>query len=218
MKKQDRIYPRTAVALQRKYGKKVTEGAETAVAARQEAEQAAEVAQTAAQNASKSAQAVAEMESKLDLTLKVNENGEVISEINGVANVIKFLANCISIQSDKFKLTEDGSVEINGGSIVLAMKDGETVTGYVKIGEKFARLSVDSTDYAFGSGCSLGLLANAVCFSAGGAENVSLPIQFSYVNGEYRFGLVGDWYIERGTVHLANKIKELEERIKALEG
>ena len=216
--KQDRIHPRTAAQLQRKYGKNVVKNTEIAENAQKEATQAAEAAESAAKAAQTAAKDITELEAKLELTVKINEKGEVVSEINGVANVIKFLANCISIQSDKFKLADDGSVEINGGSIVLAMKDGETVTGYVKIGEKFARLSVDSTDYAFGSGCSLGLLANAVCFSAGGADNVSLPIQFSYVNGEYRFGLVGDWYIERGTVHLANKIKELEERIKTLEG
>lgn len=222
--KQDRVHPRTAAQIQRKYGKKVATTATVAEDAAKEATQASASAESAAKAAAAATQDLSGLKAELALTIKVNENGEVVSEINGVAQVIKFLANCISIQSDNFTLAEDGTVavkgiNIDGGSIVLAMKneDGE-ITGYVKIGEKYAQLSVDSEDYAFGSGCSLGFLPNAICFSAGGAASTTLPIQFSYENGAYRCGLVGDWYIKHGTVHLADKIDELEARIKALEG
>ncbi len=224
MKKQDRIYPRTAVALQRKYGKKVTEGA----SAKQEAEQAAEIAQTAAQNASKSAQAVADMESKLDLTLKVNENGEVISEINGVANVIKFLANCISIQSDNFTLAEDGTVtakgiSVDGGKVVLKMSDGNIV----RIGDSWSQLVVESSDYdpSSNSGALLGIAPSCVNFVSG-AGGVSTPMLFSYVDGKFLFTLDGRWNVSGissidNTMHNLNILDELvslKERIAALEG
>ena len=206
MKKQDRIYPRTAVALQRKYGKKVTEGA----SAKQEAEQAAEIAQTAAQNASKSAQAVAEMESKLDLTLKVNENGEVISEINGVANVIKFLSNCIRIESDYFTLNEDGTVSIK-------MTNGEIVTGYIRMGN-LNRLAVESADYdqTAGSGFQNGLTYNGMHFMAGESGAGVMPIQFFYADGEYWFTLDSRFMVNG--MNIAEKLADLERRMKALEG
>lgn len=210
MKKQDRIYPRTAVALQRKYGKKVTEGAETAVAARQEAEQAAEMAGNAAQTAVNAAQAVSQMEAKLDLTLKVNENGEVISEINGVANVIKFLANCIRIESDYFTLNEDGTVSIK-------MTNGEIVTGFIRMGN-LNRLAVESADYdqTAGSGFQNGLTYNGMHFMAGESGAGVMPMQFFYADGEYWFTLDSRFMVNG--MNIAEKLVDLERRIKALEG
>jgi len=199
--KQDRIHPRTAAQLQRKYGKKVTDSAENAANAKSESEQAAELAASAAAKANA-------LEAKLELTVKINENGEVVSEIDGVANVIKFLANCISIQSDKFTLDPDGKVSINGGAIVLKMSNG----GYVRIGETVDVLAVDTEDFTEGKGSRVGILPSAIQFSSGVAGSSTMPIQFEYADGAYKNRLVGDWYI--GNV----KLSELITRIEALEG
>jgi hypothetical protein len=204
--KQDRIHPRTPADLQRKYGKKVIETAEQAGDAKKEASQATQDAAAAVKKAS-------ELEAKLELTVKVNENGEVVSEINGVANVIKFLANCISIQSDNFTLAENGKVVakgivVDGGSIVLKMSNG----GYVRIGETVDVLAVDTEDFTEGGGSRVGILPSAIQFSSGEARTSTLPIQFAYVNGAYQYSLVGDWYI--GNV----KLSDLVSRIEALEG
>jgi hypothetical protein len=199
--KQDRIHPRTAAQLQRKYGKNIAETAKEATQAATAAESAAKAAQTAAKD-------ITELEAKLELTVKVNEKGEVVSEINGVANVIKFLANCISIQSDKFTLDPDGKVSINGGAIVLKMSNG----GYVRIGETVDVLAVDSEDFTEGGGSRVGILPSAIQFSSGVAGSSTLPIQFEYADGAYKNRLVGDWYI--GNV----KLSDLITRIEALEG
>lgn len=204
--KQDRIHPRTAAQLQRKYGKNIAETAKEATQAATAAESAAKAAQTAAKD-------ITELEAKLELTVRVNENGEVVSEINGVANVIKFLANCISIQSDNFTLAEDGKVtakgiDIDGGAIVLKMSGG----GYVRIGEKVDVLAVDSEDFGSGSGSRVGILPSAIQFSSGVAGSSTMPIQFEYADGAYKYRLMGDWYI--GNV----KLSDLITRIEALGG
>lgn len=201
MKKQDRIFPRTAVDLQRKYGRKVTESGDMAMQAQREAEQAAQTAENAARIATG-------MQAEFGLTLKVTENGEVVSEINGVANVIKFLANCIRIESDNFTLAEDGTVSINGGAIVLKMSNG----GYVRIGETVDVLAVDTEDFTEGGGSRVGITPSAIQFSSGAAQSSTLPIQFAYVDGAYQYRLVGDWYF--GNV----KLSDLISKIEALEG
>lgn len=207
--KQDRIHPRTAVDLQRKYGRKVANTAVVAEDAAKEATQAAASAESAAKAAAEATKDLTELEAKLELTLKVNENGEVISEINGVANVIKFLANCISIQSDKFKLAEDGTVEINGGSICIDTKNGR-----IKIGESFENLSIETDTGFYGSGCSLGITPNTILFKATEEGIGTIPIMFDYSDGAYKNRLLGDWYVGYGNVTLA----DLVSRIEALEG
>ena len=203
--KQDRIHPRTAVDLQRKYGRKVANTAVVAEGAAKEATQAAASAESAAKAAAEATKDLTELEAKLELTLKVNENGEV----NGVANVIKFLANCISIQSDKFKLAEDGTVEINGGSICIDTKNGR-----IKIGESFENLSIETDTGLYGSGCSLGITPNTILFKATEEGIGTIPIMFDYSDGAYKNRLLGDWYVGYGNVTLA----DLVSRIEALEG
>ena len=192
--KQDRINPRTAAQLQRKYGKNITQTAK-------EATQAAEAAESAAQAAAAASQDLSGLKHDLALTLKVTETGEVISEINGVANIIKFLANCIRIESDNFTLTEKGSVTIK-------MSGGD----YVRIGETVDVLAVDTDDFADGGGSRVGIMPSAIQFSSGVAQSSTLPIQFEYADGAYKFRLVGDWYI--GNVSLTDLIR----RIEPLEG
>lgn len=192
--KQDRIHPRTPADLKRQYGKKVTKSGDMAMEAQREAEQAA-------QTASNAARIAGETEAKLGLTLKVTENGEVVSEINGVANVIKFLANCIRIESDHFTLTEKGSVTVK-------MSGGD----YVRIGETVDVLAVDTEDFTEGGGSRVGITPSAIQFSSGAAQSSTLPIQFEYADGAYKSRLVGDWYIGN------TKLSELITRIEALEG
>lgn len=199
--KQDRINPRTAIDLQRKYGRKVVKTAEVADDAVKEATQAAAAAESAAQAAATATQDLTKLEAKLDLTLKVNENGEVISEINGIANIIKFLANCIRIESDNFTLTETGSVTIK-------MSGGD----YVRIGETVDVLAVDTDDFTDGSGSRVGITPSAIQFASGVAQASTLPIQFEYANGAFKNRLVGDWYI--GNVSITDLIR----RIETLEG
>lgn len=192
--KQDRIHPRTPADLKRQYGSKVTKSGDMAMEAQREAEQAAQTAANAARIASG-------VQAELGLTLKVTENGEVISEINGVANVIKFLANCIRIESDNFTLTEKGSVTVK-------MSGGD----YVRIGETVDVLAVDTEDFTEGGGSRVGITPSAIQFSSGAAGSSTLPIQFEYADGAYKNRLVGDWYI--GDV----KLSDLITRIEALEG
>ena len=226
--KQDRIHPRTAVDLQRKYGRKVAKTAVVAEDAAKEATQAAASAESAAKAAAEATKDLTELEAKLELTLKVNENGEVISEINGVANVIKFLANSISIQSDKFKLAEDGTVtakgiSVDGGKVVLKMSDGNIV----RIGDSWSQLVVESSDYdpSSNSGALLGIAPSCVNFVSG-AGGASTPMLFSYVDGKFLFTLDGRWNVSGissidNTMHNLNILDELvslKERIAALEG
>ena len=207
--KQDRINPRTAIDLQRKYGKKVVKTAEVADDAVKEATQAASAAESAAQAAAAAAKDLTELEAKLDLTLKVNENGEVISEINGVANIIKFLANCIRIESDYFTLNEDGTVSIK-------MTNGEMVTGYIRMGN-LNRLAVESADYnrQAGSGFQNGLTYNGMHFMSGEGAGV-MPMEFFYADGEYWFTLDRRFMVNG--MNIADKLADLDARLKALEG
>lgn len=226
--KQDRISPRTAVDLQRKYGRKVAKTAVVAEDAAKEATQAAASAESAAKAAAEATKDLTELEAKLELTLKVNEKGEVISEINGVAQVIKFLANCVSIQSDNFTLAKDGTVtakgiNVDGGKVVLKMSDGNIV----RIGDSWNQMIVESSDYdaSAGSGYMLGLSPNLINFISG-AGGVSTPIRFGYTDGEFLFELSKEWNVTGistvdNTMHYINlldKLVDLEARVKALEG
>ena len=199
--KQDRIHPRTAVDLQRKYGRKVTESGDMAAEAIQQAEQAAQTAENAARIATG-------MQAELGLTLMVTENGEVVSEINGVANVIKFLANCIRIESDNFTLAEDGTVSINGGSIVLQMSGGD----YVRIGKDYDVIEIEQKEFAEGSGFRLGMTPGGLQFSAAGAQSTATPIMFGHNGTNYAFNLMGDWSVN------GVRFADLIQRIEALEG
>lgn len=181
--KQDRIHPRTAAQLQRKYGRKVTEGAETATAAKQEAKQAAEIAESAARNASESAQAVADMGSK----------------------VAYFTEN------------EDGTLTVK-------MTNGETVTGYIRMGN-LNRLAVESADYdqTAGSGLQNGLTYDGIHFVAGESGAGVMPMQFFYADGEYWFTLdsrfmVNGMNIAEVLADYEARIADLEARIAVLEG
>ncbi len=208
--KQDRIHPRTAVDLQRKYGRKVAKTAVVAEDAAKEATQAAASAESAAKAAAEATKDLTELEAKLELTLKVNENGEVISEINGVANVIKFLANCIRIESDYFTLNEDGTVSIK-------MTNGETVTGHIRMGN-MNRLAVESADFdqSAGSGFQNGLTYNGMHFMAGESGAGVMPMQFFFADGEYWFTLDSRFMV--GGMNIAEKLADFEARLKALEG
>lgn len=225
--KQDRINPRTAADLQRKYGRKVANTAVVAEDAAKEATQAAASAESAAKSAAVAAKDITELEAKLELTLKVDENGNVISEINGVANVIKFLANSISIQSDNFTLAEDGTVtakgiSVDGGKVVLKMSDGNIV----RIGDSWNQLVVESSDYDpdSDSGYLLGISPSLVNFVSG-AGGASTPMQFNYADGEFLFTLSKEWNVSGISgvdnamhyINILDKLVELEARLAALE-
>lgn len=106
--KQDRIHPRTAADLKRQYGRKVTKGAETADAAKQEAKQAADMAESAAQKASNSAQAVAEMETKLAYFTE-NEDGTLTVKMTNGENVTGYIRignlNRLAVESADYDQT-----------------------------------------------------------------------------------------------------------------
>lgn len=97
----------------------------------------------------------------------------------------------------KFYVTSAGdlyasSVNINGGKLVLKMKNGE----YVRIGADVDVLAVDSATYASGTGVRTGILPGAIQFADGAAALSTTPIMFNYSAGEgFHHNLVGTWYI-----------------------
>ena len=110
--KQDRHGARTPADLERKYQFE------------KRYKDAAKLTETVNKNADSSNQAIeqlsqqyANLSAELGLKLGVDNDGNVVSEINGIATVIKFLANSISIRSDNFELLEDGTVIAKSGKI-----------------------------------------------------------------------------------------------------
>ena len=119
--KQDRHGARTPADLERKYQfeKRYAE--------------AAKLAETVNKNSGDSQQAIeqlskqyANLSAELGMKLGVDKDGNVVSTINGVATIIKFLANSISIQSDNFKLSENGSVVMGDATIKSTRGEYET--------------------------------------------------------------------------------------------
>lgn len=112
LKKQDRQGVRTAAELDRRYNVKKVEGvANDSLKAATEASATAEESRQTASSASQSAsEAKAGLEGKVGKT----ENDFVVEMINKATTVLKLTLNRLVVDSDNFKLKEDGSVEITG--------------------------------------------------------------------------------------------------------
>lgn len=109
MKKQDRQGARTVAELNRRYN--VKKSFEKAMGV---ANDSIAVASSAQATASTANQAASEAQSGLGDKVGRTENDYVVEMINAATTVLKLTLNRLIVESDNFKLLEDGSVEISG--------------------------------------------------------------------------------------------------------
>ena len=118
MSKQDKVAPRTAADLERRYGKSFTEILGVATDARDYADEAKKKAEAIEFQIGNSLSA--------SFKLSIKEDGtETFSLIEGKATKIHFNSDSIAIESTNFTLKEDGEVTIKKGSIGNCSFDGE---------------------------------------------------------------------------------------------
>lgn len=109
MKKQDRQGARTVAELSRRYN--VKKSFEKAMGVANDSLATASSAQVTASTAN---QAAAEAKTGLGEKVGKEENDYVVEMINKATTVLKLTLNRLVVESDNFKLLDDGSVEISG--------------------------------------------------------------------------------------------------------
>lgn len=174
MRKQDKTHVRTPAALERKYrfDKNFAETKQAGAQAQKSADNAQKSADNAQKGADEAKKAADAIPGELALKLGRDENDQVISMINASANVIKLKSNRLSVESDNFKLSEDGTLEATNA----------------KIGNKTDKRSVEIGDGLI----SLSAPAETM---AGSDTNVSYVLLLTFTNGNKKFGLyVGGEY------------------------
>ena len=148
-----------------------------------------------------------------ELTLKVgkDENDQIVSMLNASANVIELKSNRISIESDNFNLSEDGTVsarryelldgsvadsELLNGNLDFEFKNGN----HIMFGKNYQNLMVCDSSYSStisGEGVAQGeavdITPNSIQYECDGSGMI--PIRFGVQNGRSSHGLVGNWKV-----------------------
>lgn len=118
MSKQDKVAPRTAADLERKYGKNFSEILGIATDARGYAEEAKKEAEAIKFQVGNG------LSAQFSLSIE-EDNTKTFSLINGAATKIHFKSDSLLIESTNFTLQEDGTVKIKKGNIGGCSFDGE---------------------------------------------------------------------------------------------
>lgn len=143
MSKQDRQVPRTPADLERKYtfGKRFAEFLGIALDAQKSVEEVNKVITSITEdvdglklNVKTYGEDMEKIEAELELTIKEDENGKIVSMLNAAADIIALTSNRLSVDSTYFKLTPEGEVTATKVDIKSEGTDSSVNIGNGKIG------------------------------------------------------------------------------------
>lgn len=132
---------------------------------------------------------------KLSLYVEKTDNGQIVSMLNASADMISLAGNRVTIDSDKFKLAADGSIEATGGTIGgwsiypgYLLSDVNYDRGQFS-GNVLARLSAGTEDempgiYFHGSGS--GTDADSANYESSGSASIKIGAGFEGTSGYYK--------------------------------
>ncbi len=85
------------------------------------------------------------LEAELSLRIRYDENGKIVSMLNASADIIRIKGNRLTIESDHFNLSEDGTIEATAGVIGgCEIKDGLLKVPVANIDGKLTADNIDT--------------------------------------------------------------------------